>query len=216
MNNLLPAIGLFVLAFILPQHSSSEDLSGSMTIAEDVGASDGPVQSELERVQQALKAAQAKLQDLENRTDADPFMPPKSLGLDKDKNIDPVNSAYPITKGPGLRLAQVHFNINSTKLSPGGERLTLEAAEWIKTLPTKKVIVAGYSDTVGPSDVNKAISMSRAQEVAAVLQRAGIDPGSMKIISFGEEGTPEQTGDDVAEPLNRCVGIIVIPEEKKS
>jgi len=173
-------------------------------------------EDEIQRVWAALEAAQSKIQDLENRTDASPFTPPKSLGWSEGDAIDPVQSAYPIAKGESLRLAQVHFNANSAELSPGSKRLALEAAEWIKTLPNKKIIVAGYSDTVGPADANRAMSEKRASVVAAVLEEAGIDPSSMKVVGYGEQGIPEATGDEVAEPLNRCVGIIVVPDDQPS
>jgi len=183
--------------------------STSVALAADVTSP----KSELERVWEALEAAQSKIDELENRSNASPFTPPKSLGLDEDSKIDPVQSAYPIAKGDNLRLAQVHFNVSSIDLSPGGERLTREAAEWIKSLPSKKIVVAGYSDTVGPADVNKEISKQRADAVASILIEAGIDPDAIEVVGLGEEGIPEATGDDVAEPLNRCVGIFAVPSE---
>jgi|GEM_PF-3707229 len=185
--------------------------SSSVALAADITTPE----SDLERVWEALEAAQSKIEDLESRANASPFTPPKSLGLGEADTIDPVQSAYPIAKGDNLRLAQVHFNVSSTNLSPGGERLTLEAAEWIKTLPSKKIVVAGYSDTIGPADVNKEISKKRAAAVASVLIDAGIDPDLIEVVGLGEEGIPEETGDNVAEPLNRCVGIFAVPNEKE-
>lgn len=171
---------------------------------------------EIKRLRDELKTTQSKVQDLENRTAASAFTPPASLNLAKDEQVDPVNHAYPITVGKALRLAQVHFNSSSIELSPSAERLTREAAEWIKTLSTKKIIVAGFSDTIGPADVNMKISKMRATKVAALLESAGIDPSMIEIVGSGEKGLPQKTGDNVAEPMNRCVGIIAVPGESQS
>lgn len=219
------AIGLAAFTVMVPQPSWSGDLDQTEKIAKGEEASDSAALEEsknsaalleIKRLRDDLRATQSKVQDLESRADTNPFTPPAALGLKKDEKIDPVNQAYPIAKRGGLRLAQVHFNTNSTKLSPSGERLAREAAEWLKTLSTKKVIVAGYSDTIGPADVNKKLSKMRATEVAAVLERAGIDPSMIEIVGSGEEGLPQKTGDNVAEPMNRCVGIIAITDEAKS
>ena len=210
------AIGLAAFTVISPQPSWSGDLDKAENIVNSKGASNSNALLEIKRLRDDLRATQSKVKDLESRVDTNAFTPPKSLGLGKNAKIDPLNSAYPIAKGPGLRLAQIHFNTNSTKLSPSGERLTLEAAEWIKSLSTKRVVVAGFSDTIGPDDVNKKISKLRAQEVADVLRRAGIDPSKIEIVGLGETGLPQKTGDNVAEPMNRCVGIIAIPDDPKS
>jgi len=60
------------------------------------------------------------------------------------------------------------------------------------------------------------ISEQRASVVASVLEEAGIDLSSIEVVGLGEEGIPEATGDEVAEPLNRCVGIIVVPKDQPS
>jgi len=111
--------------------------------------------------------------------------------------------------GP-IRLQQVHFLHDSADLTPGAQRKAREAAEWFQSNNPAKIRVVGFSDTRGDSSYNLALSQRRADSVAALLVRAGIPEDRLVIEGLGESGIPEPTGDNVAEPLNRCVGIMAI------
>ncbi len=109
-----------------------------------------------------------------------------------------------------LRLQQVHFLNDSSELTPGAQRKAREAAEWFRSNDPSKIRVVGFSDTRGSADYNLALSQRRADSVAALLVRAGIPEDRLEIEGLGESRLPEPTGDGVAEPLNRCVGIMAI------
>ena len=105
----------------------------------------------------------------------------------------------------------VHFVFNSAKLTPGGERKTMEAVNTILENQSSKIRIAGFSDTKGDADYNMKLSEQRARTVADQLIRAGVEADRIEVLAFGESELPEPTGDDVDEPLNRCVSITVIP-----
>jgi len=51
--------------------------------------------------------------------------------------------------------------------------------------------------------------LARAGSVAKLLRQTGVPANLIETIGMGESTMPMQTGDDVSEPLNRCVGILV-------
>lgn len=163
---------------------------------------------EIKRLQAQLDAALKEIEDLKGNETSAPLPQPESLASKSDGS-DPLRSAFPISKKLGLRLAQVHFDPNSTQLSPGSERFTREAVEWIKMVPGRKIIVAGFADRTGSSEANKKVSADRAQSVASMLEDLGVDPNNIEIKAMGEENGPEPTEDGTAEPLNRCAAIFL-------
>jgi outer membrane protein OmpA-like peptidoglycan-associated protein len=115
-----------------------------------------------------------------------------------------------LTSGAAIKVADVHFNSGSARLTPGGERKTREAVERIRSMGAAKVRVVAFADTVGDAAANLVLSQERARSVAAMLQSVGVRRELVEVVGSGEQGIPEPTGDGVPEPLNRCAGIFVI------
>lgn len=169
--------------------------------------------SNIERLQSELDDALKKIDELKSAGLSLSMPQPASLASKNDGN-DPLRSAFPISKKMGMRLAQLHFERGSAHLSPASFRLAQEASEWIKTAPGRKIIIAGFADTIGASEKNKELSAARAQSVATALAELGIDPAIIETKPMGEGMGPEKIGDNVAEPLNRCAAIFLAQEEK--
>ncbi len=98
----------------------------------------------------------------------------------------------------------------------GTTRLTTQSAPDIDKLKTEiasrsgvEVQVTGYTDTVGSIEDNDALSLRRAEEVRDALAQQGIDLSLMTAVGRGERELRINTGDNVAEPLNRRVVVIV-------
>ncbi|MEM7022836.1 MAG: OmpA family protein [Pseudomonadota bacterium] len=129
--------------------------------------------------------------------------------LDEATNSE--QAAIEPASGPTeVQLGEIHFDPGSAQLSPGAERKTLEAAEKIKSLGASKVRISGYSDSTGPANFNKHLSLQRAKSIASLLSSVGVDTEIMELEGNGEDGAPEDIPDQVSEPLNRCAGIFAM------
>lgn len=147
----------------------------------------------------------------------DAMLPGSGMGgryepLSEDEALEGVGSETAAASGAGIEVAQVHFDLGSAQLTPGGERKTLEAVERIKSMGPAKVRVVAFTDRVGDAASNLVLSKERALSVAAVLEQVGLPRDMVEVVGRGEEGIPEPTADGVAEPLNRCAGIYVVPD----
>ena len=116
----------------------------------------------------------------------------------------------PTAAGDPMKIAEVHFDTGSARLTPGGERRTLDAVELIWSIAPAKVRVVAFTDRVGDSAYNLVLSKERALSVAAVLENAGFSRDMVEVVGSGEEGIPVPTPDGVPEPLNRSAGIYVV------
>ena len=79
----------------------------------------------------------------------------------------------------------------------------------IATRPAPDVLVVGHTDRVGSIPSNDALSLLRAETIRAELMRRGIAAENILATGRGERESLVPTADDVAEPRNRRVEIIV-------
>ncbi len=79
----------------------------------------------------------------------------------------------------------------------------------IATRPSPDVLVVGHTDRVGSIPSNDALSLRRAETIRAELMRHGIAAENIQATGRGERELLVPTADDVAEPRNRRVEIIV-------
>ena len=71
------------------------------------------------------------------------------------------------------------------------------------------IVVIGHTDSVGSNATNDALALRRAETVRAMLIAQGIAPASIVAVGRGKRELLVQTGDNVAEPRNRRVEIVV-------
>jgi outer membrane protein OmpA-like peptidoglycan-associated protein len=71
------------------------------------------------------------------------------------------------------------------------------------------VSVIGHTDTMGQAKANVALGLTRARFVRNLLVDAGLDPGTIEVLSHGESALLIRTPDETPEPRNRRVEITV-------
>ncbi len=111
----------------------------------------------------------------------------------------------------------VKFATDSAVIEPG-ERTKLDAtlpkiADIVKRAdPFMKVklFVAGHTDTVGPTDKNRKLSLDRARAIAAYLRKQGVKI-PIAYAGFGEDVLKVKTADATDQPANRRVDYVIGP-----
>jgi outer membrane protein OmpA-like peptidoglycan-associated protein len=74
-------------------------------------------------------------------------------------------------------------------------------------MPQAKVHVAGFADPRGDEDYNQALSLRRAQAVAAVLANAGVAPECIVVEGRGDADSTSAAGDLDGYALDRRVSV---------
>src|SRR5687767_11782592 len=81
-------------------------------------------------------------------------------------------------RGHALEAGAVHFHLDSAVLLPNGESADDEAGglsvlravyQHAKQSPAQKILIAGHTDTSGPTDYNQELSFLRAKSVMHAL-----------------------------------------------
>jgi outer membrane protein OmpA-like peptidoglycan-associated protein len=84
-------------------------------------------------------------------------------------------------------------------------------ATWQKDQDTSEMQIVGYTDTVGSAQDNDVLSLKRAEAVRALLIKAGFKftDDNCQVLGRGERDLAVRTGDDVDEPRNRRVVVVI-------
>lgn len=103
----------------------------------------------------------------------------------------------------------LYFETDSTTLVPESLELLPTVLEAIGARAVPDISVVGHSDTSGNEDYNLELSTRRAVAVGELLTREGIEEASLEITSHGESNPLIPTDDEVDEPRNRRVDVVV-------
>lgn len=110
---------------------------------------------------------------------------------------------------PITRSYIVYFASNSASLSARAREIVSEAAVAARGGSNTRIDVSGHTDTRGSDSANQRLSVRRAEIVAAELRRQGVRREDILVRGAGESELAVQTANNVREPQNRRVEIVL-------
>jgi len=102
---------------------------------------------------------------------------------------------------------KIFFDTGSATIQSDQRETLDQAARLFRDGNPIVMIVAGVADTVGPADLNLALSLDRATTVADALADRGIPAGRLQVLGRGNSELEIETEVGVAEPGNRIAEI---------
>ena len=102
----------------------------------------------------------------------------------------------------------VFFDWDKADLNARAQQIIAEAAQAATKVKTR-IEVAGYADRTGTAAYNQALSLRRANNVAAELVRLGVAKSEISISAFGDTRPLVPTAPNTREPQNRRVEIVL-------
>ncbi|GIX22132.1 MAG: OmpA family lipoprotein [Gammaproteobacteria bacterium] len=105
----------------------------------------------------------------------------------------------------------ITFDVDSSQVKPEFipvlESVALVLKEYEKTM----IEVAGHTDSTGSDRYNQLLSQQRAQAVADVLVRFGVNPVRMDVVGYGETRPIASNATPQGRAQNRRVELILLP-----
>ena len=163
---------------------------GSITVANDAGSVEIDTANESTTIRNAETAPSA----------------PAEMG---EKEIDNIfGQALAIQPQPPVHFI-LYFERNSTRLRPASLAMLPDVLSTIETRRSEHISVVGHSDTLGDKSYNLDLSKRRALAVKKLLVKRGVDEAFIETTSHGEENPLIKTADNVGNPKNRRVEVVV-------
>jgi outer membrane protein OmpA-like peptidoglycan-associated protein len=139
---------------------------------------------------------------------AGPGAPPRAFASSAEQVRERFGAAL-AAQPPRPTAFTLNFVLGTDTLTEESRAVVERVFAEIAARPAPDIVVIGHTDTIGSTASNDALSLQRAETIARELQRRGIAPENVRASGRGERELSVPTADNVAEPRNRRVEIIV-------
>jgi len=106
-------------------------------------------------------------------------------------------------------LKPVFFELDSSDLSPAGQKTLDENAALLKRYPSWAVTIEGHCDERGTAEYNLALGERRAASARAYLVSLGIGSDRLRTVSYGKEFPFDPGHDESAYSKNRRAHFVI-------
>jgi len=103
----------------------------------------------------------------------------------------------------------LYFLMDSDVLTRESMAIVPEVLETIRKRSPVDIVISGHTDTVGTNEYNYRLGLDRTKAIYGILVAKGVAASSITATSHGEGNPLVKTGDNVPEPRNRRVEIVV-------
>ena len=134
-----------------------------------------------------------------------PSVPAK---LEQTEIADTFSDAISIQPLPPVHFI-LYFQKDTSDLTQDSAELITEILTAIQERNSTDISVVGHTDTLGDKQYNLKLSKSRAAKVSDWLMEQGVEKDYLQVTSHGEENPLIKTEDNVSEPRNRRVEVVV-------
>jgi len=103
----------------------------------------------------------------------------------------------------------LYFLPDSNELTEESKAMLPQIIQTIRQRGSPDIVISGHTDTVGDKEYNYRLGMERAQTTAEIMKAHGALPDNIRATSHGEGNPLIKTADEVAEPKNRRVEVVI-------
>ncbi len=124
----------------------------------------------------------------------------------------PEPAPAPVLPEPVIVLQGVHFEFDSSALTPEATTILSNTAVTLRELTDLSTIAIGHTCNIGEETYNDKLSLDRANSVRDFLMSRGIDGDRLKVKGYGESMPIADNATKEGRKLNRRVEISVISD----
>ena len=110
---------------------------------------------------------------------------------------------------PAAERFELNFITGGTELTPESTAALADVLARAIARAGGELVVIGHTDRVGTLEANDALSLRRAEAVRALIIERGFEAARVRAVGRGERQPLVATDDEVDEPRNRRVEIVV-------
>ncbi|MFO1327351.1 MAG: OmpA family protein [Rubrivivax sp.] len=171
--------------------------------------------TDAERAQRQAAVAQVQMSDAEARARAaqEAASQARVTALSLQQQLIELQ-ARPTQRGTLVTLGDVLFESGRADIKPNAGGALDKLAAWLKEHGERRVLIEGFTDSVGSEDFNLVLSQRRAQAVSAALAARGVAPGRIDVRGYGESYPVADNTSATNRALNRRVEVYISDDER--
>ncbi|RZJ12499.1 MAG: DUF4398 domain-containing protein [Rubrivivax sp.] len=112
-------------------------------------------------------------------------------------------------RGMLVTLGDVLFEFGRAEIKPQAQEAIAKLANYLKQHPDRRVLIEGFTDSVGSDQANLTLSQRRSQAVAAALSAQGVDPTRVDTRGYGEAYPVASNTSTSDRAMNRRVEVYI-------
>lgn len=112
-------------------------------------------------------------------------------------------------RGMLVTLGDVLFEFGRAEIKPSAQTAIAKLSNYLKQHPDRRVLIEGFTDSVGSDSANLTLSQRRSQAVAEALRAQGVDPSRVDTRGYGEAYPVASNSSTSDRALNRRVEVYI-------
>lgn len=189
----------------------------AMTLARAQGAEDAmkTAQVDRERAVADARSAQARQAEAQAQAARDQAAAAQASAAQAQQQADELQrqlsqlQARPTDRGMLVTLGDVLFEFGRADIKPAAQDELNKLAAYLQQHPERRVLIEGYTDSVGSDAANLTLSQRRAESVAMALGRMGVAPDRIVAKGYGKSYPIADNTTDTNRAMNRRVEVYI-------
>ncbi len=112
-------------------------------------------------------------------------------------------------RGMLVTLGGVLFEFGRAEIKPGAQTAVAKLAHYLNQHPDRRILIEGFTDSVGSDTANLTLSQRRSQAVADALRAQGVDASRISTRGYGEQYPVASNESSSDRALNRRVEVYI-------
>jgi len=112
-------------------------------------------------------------------------------------------------RGMLVTLGDVLFEFGRAEIKPAAQASMAKLAHYLNQHPDRRILIEGFTDSVGSDSANLALSQRRSQAVAEALRAQGVDPTRIATRGYGEAYPVASNSSTSDRAMNRRVEVYI-------
>ena len=129
--------------------------------------------------------------------------------METDAAVAQTDKEEKVIKGQAFE--HVLFDFDKSAITELGAKALLELSIFMQVNPDTRVVLAGYTDSIGTQEYNVALSKRRAESARTYLSTHGlISPGRITLSWFGKDDPAASNETEAGRTKNRRVTAVIV------
>ncbi len=117
-------------------------------------------------------------------------------------------------RGMLVTLGDVLFETGRSDIKPNATGAITKLASFLAQHPERRILIEGFTDSVGGTETNQMLSERRSRAVADALQRAGVDGSRIDVRGYGERYPVANNTSTSDRAMNRRVEVYISDNDR--